>query len=101
MSYVTQGTIRLELKTANDATFFVTPTADYAVRHYGKPYIVFIDTQSNPLGSRLFETAHAFESKETHFIELLTKAALKGTRLELSMDPDCRKIESVTVPASS
>ena len=101
MSHVTQGTIRLELRTTNDATFFVAPTADYAVRHRGKPYMVFIDTQSDPLQSRLFETTHPFESKEAHFIALLTDAALRGTRLELSMDSDCRKIESVTVPTFS
>jgi hypothetical protein len=101
MSYVTQGTIRLELKTASDATYFVSPTTDYAVRHCGKLYIVFIDTQSNPPESRLFECAHSFESKEAHFVELLREAALRETRLEFSMDSGCRKIESVTVPAFS
>jgi hypothetical protein len=100
MSYVTQGTIRLELRNASDATFYVIPTADYAVKHDAKPYIVFIDSQSDPPQSRLFETAHPFQSKEAHFIELLREAAFRGTKLEISMDSDCREIESLTVSAS-
>lgn len=101
MSYVTQGTVKLELKTANDATFFVTPSAEYAVKHNGKPYIVFIDGQSNAIQSRLFETVYPFKSQESHFVQLLREAAFNRTKIEISMNSDCTKIESLTIPASS
>lgn len=101
MPYVTQGTIGLELRAPNDALFFVIPTADYAVKHAGKPYTVFVDTQSKPLQSRLFEIAHPFECKEAHFIESLRGAAFNRAQIEITMDPNCAKIESLTIPASS
>jgi hypothetical protein len=109
MSYVTQGTVQVERRTKTEADIFIAPTPDYAVKHNEQEYIVFVDAESQPPQSRLFETktkvctiqkkTKGFAIKEEHFIEMLTEAAFKTTRIEIRMNDDCTKIEAIKIPA--
>jgi len=100
MSYVTQGTVQVERRTKTEADIFITPTPDYAVKHNEQEYIVFVDAESQPPQSILFETkTKGFAIKEEHFIEMLTEAAFKTTRIEIRMNDNCTKIEAVKIPA--
>jgi len=98
MSYVTQGTVQVKRRAETDADVFINPTSDYAVRHNGKEYIVFIDPQSSPLQSKVFEKTQAF-AVEQYLIEMLTKAAFKGTKIEITMNAERMTIEALKIPA--
>lgn len=99
MLYVTQGTIQIERRTKSEAEFFITPTPDYAVRHDGKDYIVFVGVDSSETRSQLFEKRKGFRIGEEHFIEMLSKAAFQRTKIEIRMNADCTKIDALKIPA--
>lgn len=98
MAYVTQGTAQVKRKTETDADVFVNPTPDYAVKHDGKEYIIFVDAQTSPSQSKVFEKTTPF-AVEKYLLEMLTWAAFKGTKMEIIMNADCTKIEALKVPA--
>jgi hypothetical protein len=104
MSHVTQGTVQVERNTKDAVKTFINPTTDYAVKHNEKDYIVLVNAES-PSKSRLFErkkngfTIEGFTATELYFIEMLTDAAFKGTKIEIMMNADCTKIEALKIPA--
>jgi len=101
MSYVTQGTVQVECRTKTNAEIFINPTTDHAVKHNEKDYIVFVDAESPQPQSQLFEKkTKSFTIQEEHFIEMLTKAAFKGTKIEIRMNAECKKIEARKIPAT-
>jgi hypothetical protein len=99
MLYVTQGTVQVKRKTETDADVCINPIPDYAVKHNGKEFIVFVeaDAQSSQPQSKVLEKTKAF-AVEKYLVEMLTKAAFKGTKIEITMNADC-KIEALKIPA--
>lgn len=105
MSYVTQGTVQVKLKTVQvkletvtDAEIYVNPTPDYAVKHDGNEYIVLVDAQSSPPQSKVFDKKTPF-AVDNSLIETLTEAAFKGIKIEITMEANSTKIEALKVPA--
>jgi hypothetical protein len=119
MSYVTQGTIQVELKTGaktiTEIAISINPAQDYTVTHEKnakkREYIIFIDDQFNE--AKIFEKTRVFTTDQTEFLQYLIGAAFKQIRMEIRIkDPKPRKasssrtpvkieIESVKIPAAS
>jgi hypothetical protein len=98
-SYVTQGTVQIERRTKAEAEIFINPTPDYAVKHNGKDYIVFVGAESLQAQSQLFEKTKGFPIEGEYFIEMLTEAAFQRTKIEIRMNADCTKIAALKIPA--
>jgi hypothetical protein len=107
MSYVTQGTVQIERKSEIEADIIINPTQDYAVKHNEREYIVFVkvkedsedskDEEPPSIASKLFEKRKPFPT-EKYLIEMLTKAAVERTRVEITINAH-DTITALKIPA--
>lgn len=118
MSYVTQGTVQIELKTGtgandtNDITVTINPAQDYTVRHDSKTFIVFIEDEPKdqpaeagagkpkvqPRRTMAFEKTQIFtirtensKKAESPLVQSLVDAALKRTKIEVKIVESVKK----------
>lgn len=126
MSYVTQGTVQIELNAGtgandkNEITVTINPAQDYTVRHNSKTFIVFIADESKdqkmeagtgepkgqPFRTIAFEKTQSFiitsensKNPESSLVRSLVDAALKQIKIEVKIQPP-NVIESVKIPAT-
>ena len=116
MSYVTQGTVQVGIKTVrvkhgkkfkveNNIEIQINPAQEYTVKHNKNDYIIFIDT-GPVLKAIVFKKTQSFTTKNLGFIQYLTNAAFKSTKIEIEIRdprsgsaPTKIEIESLKIPA--
>ena len=113
MTYITQGTIQVELKNRTAVEIRINPAQDYSVKHEKSgrktDYIVFINDQSHE--AKVFEKTQMFISGQSDFLQHLTDAAFKQSKIELRVTSfnDGKsisgaaveiEIESIKIPAT-
>ena len=113
MSYVTQGKVQVELKTADNKNIYIWihPVQGYAVKHEKEDRIVFIDDgpENQPLDAIVFKTTQIF-SADKDLAQPLAHAAFKQIVIEIkikerpiSSSPpgsDPIEIESIRIPGT-
>lgn len=103
MSYVTQGTIQVQLNAASgtrdksDIGITINPLQNYSVKHNSKIFVVFIDEK--PLRSKVFEKGETFHYR-SNFAQHLIDIAAKEIKVEIQINGS-REIESIKIPATS
>lgn len=100
MSYLTQGTVQVERVSQPEGkvSVVISPIPDYGVKHKEKDYIVFMPA-SGP-------TSLVYEKKTTPFtvtddciIDILIKAAVNGTNVEIEIKGRAAKTEGIKIIA--
>lgn len=126
MTYVTQGTIQIEIITGAKSQIRINPVADYSIKleKEGKKcnYVVFIQdgSKEKSLNAKCFESSQSF-TIENHspFAQHLVDAAVKQIKVEVCLqfkEPEAPKdsevpkdsigtsipinIESIRIPAT-
>lgn len=88
MSYVTQGTVQVELKTETDIKIRINPTQEYTVKREKQDYIVFIqdDPKAHP-EAQIYEKNTIFTTtittKNSLFVQSLIDAAFQQIKIEI------------------
>src|SRR5437764_9222173 len=107
MSYVTQGTIQVEIISETDIEMKINPVPDYTVKHEKQDYILFIHDDIR--NAKLSEKTQPFTIKQPPFIQHLIAAAVKQIKIEIkikdlprsSPKPISIEIESIRIPPTS
>ena len=105
--YVTQGTVQaITIPTAgvSDLEIKINPRQDYAVKHNGKSYIVFMPVSAS-VDAKVLEVSAATgkpDVKDSLLVGALINAAFKSTNIDIVVDFSTIPItiKSIKIPAT-
>lgn len=104
MSYVTQGTVQIEIKAGADSAIRINPVQDYSVKRNGKTFTVFTSHDPKTPGIKatalIFDAAEVFTIRDPEFLQPLIEASAKGTKIEIVIQDSSGSIESLRIPAT-
>jgi hypothetical protein len=109
-SWVTRGTVQVELNTEPDAGIFLTPNQDFRIKPDKEEFIVFVDATvlnspdaSTPRSfeARVFKKTQRFNASDA-LSNQLTQAAFRRTNVEIRITiPDVKRSPEANPPAEA
>lgn len=98
--YVTQGTVQVEINGTN-LMARINPSQNYAVKHNGIDYIIFMPINVHSVEAKVFGTPKGTDPvTDFTLVQALIQAAFSGTKIEIVVDKGCNIIESIKIPAT-
>jgi hypothetical protein len=101
MTLVVHGTVQV-WQQGKTTRIFITPTADYKVRHDGKDYMIFVEETmppKTPSASHIFCLKYPFEVDPSLTV-LLAQAAVGATKIQIEIDAKAKaKVVGLRIPA--
>jgi hypothetical protein len=88
MALVVHGTVQVQQRAGKPSRIFITPTADYKVRHDGKDYLIFVEEKTppkTPSKSYIFCLNYSFEV-DPSLTDTLRQAAVVATKIQIEIE---------------
>ena len=107
--YVTQGTVQAitipPTAGVSELEIKINPRQDYAVKHNGKSYIIFMPVDATSVDAKVLEVSAATgkpDVKDSVLVTALIKAAFNSTNIDIVVDFSTIPItiKSIKIPAT-